>query len=186
MQCVFLSSTQDLEALLNYMYLGEVNVLQTDLSRLIKAAECLRIKGLAVPDETPPQYSTDDTKVGSVGGAGSGQEETTAAQTTKRRRTDDESSNSLPSPQRKKRSVRTPSSTVDATGDSVCSSRDQQEGESEGSGRESHDITTTTTTTINNNNNTNNNNNNSNDPLNTSPSTASTTPRDSHHTQVCL
>ncbi|KAK8752168.1 hypothetical protein OTU49_012395 [Cherax quadricarinatus] len=43
----------DLEALLNYMYVGEVNVLQTDLSGLIKSAECLRIKGLAVPDESP-------------------------------------------------------------------------------------------------------------------------------------
>jgi len=44
---------EDLEALLNYMYLGEVNVLQNDLSGLIKSAECLRIKGLAVPDEDP-------------------------------------------------------------------------------------------------------------------------------------
>lgn len=49
---------EDLEALLNYMYVGEVNVLQSDLSGLIKAAECLRIKGLAVPDEEPtPQES---------------------------------------------------------------------------------------------------------------------------------
>ena len=44
---------EELEALLNYMYLGEVNVLQTELAGLIKAAECLRIKGLAVPDEEP-------------------------------------------------------------------------------------------------------------------------------------
>ena len=44
----------DLQALLNYMYAGEASVPQTDLSRLIKAAECLRIKGLAVPDESPP------------------------------------------------------------------------------------------------------------------------------------
>ncbi|XP_045613959.1 protein jim lovell isoform X4 [Procambarus clarkii] len=43
----------DLEALLNYMYAGEANVVQSDLARLIKAAECLRIKGLAVPDEAP-------------------------------------------------------------------------------------------------------------------------------------
>lgn len=43
----------ELEALLNYMYLGEVNVLQADLAGLIKAAECLKIKGLAVPDEAP-------------------------------------------------------------------------------------------------------------------------------------
>lgn len=44
---------EDLEALLNYMYAGEANVAQSDLARLIKAAECLRIKGLAVPDEAP-------------------------------------------------------------------------------------------------------------------------------------
>ncbi|CAL4063561.1 unnamed protein product [Meganyctiphanes norvegica] len=43
----------ELEALLNYMYVGEANVAQSDLARLIKAAECLRIKGLAVPDENP-------------------------------------------------------------------------------------------------------------------------------------
>ena len=45
--------SDDLEALLNYMYLGEVNVLQDRLSGLIKNAESLRIKGLAVPDEEP-------------------------------------------------------------------------------------------------------------------------------------
>jgi len=44
---------EELEALLNYMYLGEVNVLQAELAGLIKAAECLKIKGLAVPDEAP-------------------------------------------------------------------------------------------------------------------------------------
>ncbi|CAL4171687.1 unnamed protein product, partial [Meganyctiphanes norvegica] len=40
-----------LEALLDYMYVGEVNVVQADLPSLIKAADCLRIKGLAVPDD---------------------------------------------------------------------------------------------------------------------------------------
>ncbi|KAK8384527.1 hypothetical protein O3P69_014241 [Scylla paramamosain] len=40
-----------LEALLSYMYLGQVSVPQDDLGGLIKAAECLAIKGLAVPDE---------------------------------------------------------------------------------------------------------------------------------------
>ena len=45
---------EDLEALLDYMYLGEVNVRQSDLATLIKAAECLRVKGLAVPDDEPP------------------------------------------------------------------------------------------------------------------------------------
>ena len=46
---------EDLEALLDYMYLGEVNVRQSDLASLIKAAENLRIKGLAVPDDEPPK-----------------------------------------------------------------------------------------------------------------------------------
>ncbi|XP_042224527.1 longitudinals lacking protein, isoforms H/M/V-like isoform X21 [Homarus americanus] len=45
--------SEDLEALLDYMYLGEVNVRQCDLASLIKAAENLRIKGLAVPDDEP-------------------------------------------------------------------------------------------------------------------------------------
>ncbi|KAK8727373.1 hypothetical protein OTU49_009848, partial [Cherax quadricarinatus] len=48
---------QDLEFLLDYMYIGEVNVRQNELSSLIKAAECLRIKGLAVPDEEPKKSS---------------------------------------------------------------------------------------------------------------------------------
>jgi len=46
-------NAEDLEALLSYMYVGEVNVVQEKLASLIKAAECLRIKGLAVPDEEP-------------------------------------------------------------------------------------------------------------------------------------
>ena len=41
----------EIEALLNYMYKGEVNVLQELLPGLIKAAEALKIKGLAVPDD---------------------------------------------------------------------------------------------------------------------------------------
>ncbi|XP_064121233.1 zinc finger and BTB domain-containing protein 24-like isoform X8 [Macrobrachium nipponense] len=44
----------ELEALLSYMYDGVVSVAQNDLARLIKVAELLQIKGLAVPDE-PPQ-----------------------------------------------------------------------------------------------------------------------------------
>ncbi|KAF2356756.1 BTB/POZ domain [Trinorchestia longiramus] len=44
----------DLQALLSYMYAGEASVPHNDLARLIKAAECLKIKGLAVPDESPP------------------------------------------------------------------------------------------------------------------------------------
>ena len=50
--------SEDLEALLDYMYLGEVNVRQSDLASLIKAAENLRIKGLAVPDDEPPKKSS--------------------------------------------------------------------------------------------------------------------------------
>ena len=45
-------SGKDLEALLDFMYKGEVNVPQTDLGSLIKTAESLQVKGLAVPDET--------------------------------------------------------------------------------------------------------------------------------------
>lgn len=46
-----------LEALLDYMYVGEVDVLQTDLPGLIKAAEWLKVKGLAVPDSEPSKNS---------------------------------------------------------------------------------------------------------------------------------
>merc|ERR1719423_597969 len=45
--------SEELESLLSYMYVGEVNVVQEKLSGLIKAAECLKIRGLAVPDEEP-------------------------------------------------------------------------------------------------------------------------------------
>lgn len=44
---------REMELLLNYMYQGEVNVVQERLPTLIKAAEALRIKGLAVPDDMP-------------------------------------------------------------------------------------------------------------------------------------
>ncbi|XP_068225817.1 protein tramtrack, beta isoform-like, partial [Palaemon carinicauda] len=49
---------RDLEFLLDYMYIGEVNVRQNELTSLIKAAECLRVKGLAVPDEEPKSASS--------------------------------------------------------------------------------------------------------------------------------
>ncbi|CAL4066297.1 unnamed protein product [Meganyctiphanes norvegica] len=45
----------DLEYLLDYMYLGQVDVAQSELASLIKTAECLRIKGLAIPDDEPPK-----------------------------------------------------------------------------------------------------------------------------------
>lgn len=54
---------EDMEALLNYMYLGEVKVLQRDLPGLLRAAECLKIKGLAVPDEAPKK---EDSEVFSI------------------------------------------------------------------------------------------------------------------------
>ncbi|KAG0719419.1 Longitudinals lacking protein-like [Chionoecetes opilio] len=42
---------KEMEALLSYMYAGVVSVAQSDLPQLIKVAESLQIKGLAVPDE---------------------------------------------------------------------------------------------------------------------------------------
>ncbi|XP_045582633.2 zinc finger and BTB domain-containing protein 7A isoform X21 [Procambarus clarkii] len=51
--------TDELEALLSYMYEGAVSVAQNDLARLIKAAEVLRVKGLAVPDEPPISESSN-------------------------------------------------------------------------------------------------------------------------------
>jgi len=74
---------EDLEALLNYMYVGEVNVLQNELAGLIKAAECLQIKGLAVPDEAPTKDSPRESKRGVT------KEESPQA---KRRRRDDSDS----------------------------------------------------------------------------------------------
>ncbi|XP_066954340.1 uncharacterized protein [Macrobrachium rosenbergii] len=48
---------QDIECLLDYMYCGQVNVRQANLASLLKTAECLKIKGLAVPEaavNSPP------------------------------------------------------------------------------------------------------------------------------------
>ena len=47
----------ELEAILSYMYDGAVTVSQSNLPRLIKVAELLQIKGLAVPDEPPKNSS---------------------------------------------------------------------------------------------------------------------------------
>ena len=44
-----------LEALLSFMYIGEVDVKEKELGDIISAAECLRIKGLVVSDENPPK-----------------------------------------------------------------------------------------------------------------------------------
>ncbi|CAL4073729.1 unnamed protein product, partial [Meganyctiphanes norvegica] len=46
-------STKDMEALLDFMYKGEVHVPQSDLGSLLRTAEALQVKGLAVPDDSP-------------------------------------------------------------------------------------------------------------------------------------
>ena len=51
-------TAKNLEALLSYMYSGVANISQDDLASLIRAAESLCIKGLAVPDDT----MTDSTE----------------------------------------------------------------------------------------------------------------------------
>ncbi|XP_076051628.1 uncharacterized protein LOC143031539 isoform X2 [Oratosquilla oratoria] len=53
------ATAHDIEALLDYMYRGHVNVLQNNLGSLLKTAECLRIKGLAVPEESPSPGTTE-------------------------------------------------------------------------------------------------------------------------------
>ncbi|XP_050686830.1 longitudinals lacking protein, isoforms H/M/V-like isoform X21 [Eriocheir sinensis] len=80
-----------LEALLNYMYAGYVNVAQNDLARLIKAAETLSIKGLAVPDE-PPQGEERSNQ------SRSGREERSSPQPKRRRREENGSSQPSNSP----------------------------------------------------------------------------------------
>ncbi|XP_066982500.1 broad-complex core protein isoforms 1/2/3/4/5-like isoform X19 [Macrobrachium rosenbergii] len=56
-------TARDLEALLDFMYNGEVNVPQSSLGSLIKTAEGLQIKGLAVPDDPPaPKRERDREK----------------------------------------------------------------------------------------------------------------------------
>lgn len=45
-------TAKNLEALLSYMYSGVANISQDDLASLIRAAESLCIKGLAVPDDS--------------------------------------------------------------------------------------------------------------------------------------
>ncbi|XP_068247119.1 uncharacterized protein [Palaemon carinicauda] len=59
----------DIECLLDYMYCGQVNVRQANLASLLKTAECLKIKGLAVPEASvnspssvkrPQEFSTHE------------------------------------------------------------------------------------------------------------------------------
>ncbi|ROT78179.1 Broad-complex protein isoform 6 variant 1 [Penaeus vannamei] len=51
-------STKDMEALLDFMYKGEVHVPQSELGSLLRTAEGLQVKGLAVPDDSPRGSST--------------------------------------------------------------------------------------------------------------------------------
>lgn len=44
-------SCKELEAILDFMYIGEVNVLETQIQGIIHAAECLRIRGLSMVDD---------------------------------------------------------------------------------------------------------------------------------------
>lgn len=81
-----------LEALLNYMYAGYVNVAQNDLARLIKAAETLSIKGLAVPDEPPTGEENRSNQ------SRSGREERSSPQPKRRRREENGSSQPSNSP----------------------------------------------------------------------------------------
>merc|ERR1719259_995404 len=68
----------EIEALLNYMYIGEVNVLQSDLGGLIKAAECLKIKGLAVPEDDPSSSKKRPNKENEVSKSNDSTSERTA------------------------------------------------------------------------------------------------------------
>ncbi|CAL4092745.1 unnamed protein product, partial [Meganyctiphanes norvegica] len=110
---------EDLEALLNYMYVGEVNVLQNELAGLIKAAECLMIKGLAVPDEAPSKDSPKENKRGAT------KEESPQA---KRRRRDDSDSGRYDSGS--SNSVRTSSQNHSHRESSSSSSREHREQQS--------------------------------------------------------
>ncbi|KAA0202685.1 hypothetical protein HAZT_HAZT000142 [Hyalella azteca] len=46
--------TRDLEPILDFMYTGEMSVKECYLGHVIKAAQSLRVKGLAFPDESRP------------------------------------------------------------------------------------------------------------------------------------
>jgi len=48
---------EDVETLISYMYIGEANVAEERLQELMKAADCLQIRGLSVPDDDLHNYS---------------------------------------------------------------------------------------------------------------------------------
>lgn len=56
----------EFEALMKYMYRGEVNVTQDRLPALIKAAEALNIKGLAIPDDDIQSSQIDEANMHKV------------------------------------------------------------------------------------------------------------------------
>jgi len=55
-------SFKDMEAVLNFMYHGEVNVAQDDLNSFLQVAEDLRVKGLTQNDPVAANAVTDNTK----------------------------------------------------------------------------------------------------------------------------
>lgn len=115
---------QDLEFLLDYMYIGEVNVRQNELSSLIKAAECLRIKGLAVPDEDPKHQTSDGSSSSSGNGHSSSKHCSVEQQ--------HGDSSSTPPKRRRTEDRRTSSSlTVERTLDALHEDRSMGEGHSE-------------------------------------------------------
>ncbi|XP_018024885.1 protein tramtrack, beta isoform [Hyalella azteca] len=71
-------SPHDMEALLDFMYKGEVHVAETEVPSLLRTAEGLQVKGLAVPDSPrvsspvpqlrvpPPQLSTSPSRIATL------------------------------------------------------------------------------------------------------------------------
>ncbi|CAL4112999.1 unnamed protein product [Meganyctiphanes norvegica] len=59
-------STHDIEALLDYMYLGEVNVKQNDLASVLKTAKCLKIKGFPSLDMYLGEVNVNENDLASV------------------------------------------------------------------------------------------------------------------------
>jgi len=54
---------EELEALIDYMYLGESNIHEEDLPHLLKAAESLRVKGLWTAEE---DHGSSENKLSSL------------------------------------------------------------------------------------------------------------------------
>ena len=55
---------RDVESLIDYMYLGEVKVLQSELPTLVKAAEALKIKGLSSVEDEEQQHQQGQKQSG--------------------------------------------------------------------------------------------------------------------------